>query len=193
MVLWNKSLQSDWSESSDKDELMSSSVLKWENKHFEIRFVAPTVWWMRTLSLYILWCCQLWSALFPVDMNTTTTVGFTSTQTHHHNKLLSRLIGWLFSSQSFTEESRKYWIFTLILCLVQYCWNQHELTPTLYWPQSLQSTVWTLLQITQQLHVWILQVVVTQVQLSQMGGVGLQSWGQRSTADLWQTAAHQSE
>ena len=121
MVLWNKSLQSDWSESCDKDELMSSSVLKWENKHFEIRFDALTVWWMRTLSLYILWCCQLWSALFPVDMNTTTTVVFTSTQTHDHNKLLARLIGWLFSSHSFTEESRKYGIFTLILCLVQYC------------------------------------------------------------------------
>ncbi len=35
--------------------------------------------------------------------------------------------------------------------------------------------------------------VVTQLQLCQMGGVGLQSWGQRSTADLWQTAALQSE
>ena len=67
MVLWNKSLQSDWSESCDKDELMSSSVLKWENKHFEIRFDALTVWWMRTLSLYILWCCQQGRFLLHVD------------------------------------------------------------------------------------------------------------------------------
>ena len=67
MVLWNKSLQSDWSESCDKDELMSSSVLKWENKHFEIRFDALTVWWMRTLSLYILWCCQQGRFLLYVD------------------------------------------------------------------------------------------------------------------------------
>ena len=32
-------------------------------------------------------------ALFPADMNTTTTVVFTSTQTHDHNKLLADLIG----------------------------------------------------------------------------------------------------
>ena len=61
------------------------------------------------------------------------------------------------------------------------------------WPQNLQFTVWIPHKGTQQLHSWILQLVVVQVQLSQMGGVGLQSWGQRSTADLWQTAAPQSE
>ena len=61
------------------------------------------------------------------------------------------------------------------------------------WPQSLQSAVWTLQKITQTIHVWIRQLVFTQVQLSQMGGVGLQSWGQRSTADLWQPAAFQSD
>ena len=62
------------------------------------------------------------------------------------------------------------------------------------WPQSLQSTVWTLQSRTQNLHSWILQVdVVTQVQFCQMGGVELQSWGQRITADLWQPAVNQSE
>ena len=106
------------------------------------------------------------------------------------------------SSHSFTEESStekvgaspgntgsllSYW-----LCLIQNCWNQHTLTPTLYSPQSLQSTVWTLLKINQLLHVWLLQVVLPQIQLSQMWGrVGLQSWGQIITADLWQTAVSQ--
>ena len=148
-------------------------------------------------------------ALLPVDMNTTTTVVFTSSQTHDHNKLLAHLIGWLFPLYLFlsnpeachrsplTASLRKtgntgsllwYW-----LCLLQYCWNQHGLTPTLYWPHSLQATVWTLHKFRQQLHSWILQLVVTQVELSQMGGVGVQSWGQRSTTDLWQTAAPQSE
>ena len=61
------------------------------------------------------------------------------------------------------------------------------------WPQSLQSTVWTLLEITQILQVWMLQVVPPQVQFCQVGGVGLQSWAQRRTADLWQTASDQSE
>ncbi len=39
----------------------------------------------------------------------------------------------------------------------------------------------------------MLQLVVLQLQLSQMGGVGFQSWDQRSTADLWQNAAPQTE
>ena len=45
------------------------------------------------------------------------------------------------------------------------------------WPQSLQSAVWTLQKTTQQLYSWILQVVGVQIQLSQMGGVGIQSRG----------------
>ena len=108
-----------------------------------------------------------------------------------------------FSSHSFTEESSTekvgaspgntgsllwYW-----LCLILNCWNQHRLTPTLYSLQSLQSAVWTLLKINQLLHVWILQLVSSQIQHFQMGGVVLQSWGQIITADLWQTAPLQSE
>ena len=61
------------------------------------------------------------------------------------------------------------------------------------WPQSLQSTVWTLQSSWQKLHSWIIQLVVAQVQLCQMGGVGLQSWDQRITADLWQPAVLQPE
>ena len=79
------------------------------------------------------------------------------------------------------------------LCLIQHYWNQPGRTPTLYWPQNLQFTVWTLHKMTQQLHSWILQLVSAQIQLSQVGGVDLQSWGQRSTADLWQTAVTQPE
>ena len=65
------------------------------------------------------------------------------------------------------------------------------------WPQSLQSTMWTLQKIRQQLHVWSLQVVVTQIQFSQTGGVWLQSWSQRRTAFLcdltaWQPANTQT-
>ena len=72
-----------------------------------------------------------------------------------------------------------------------YCWtcqrnrNNRE---SVNWPQSLQSAERTLQKTTQQLHSWIPQNVVTQVQLSEMGGVGFQSRGQRSTADLWHTA-----
>ena len=46
-------------------------------------------------------------------------------------------------------------------------------TQSVSWPQSLQSTVLNLQKITQQLHSWILQLVVTQLKLSQMGGVRL--------------------
>ena len=58
--------------------------------------------------------------------------------------------------------------------------------------QSLQSTVWTLQSRTQQLHSWILQFVVTQVQLSQMWRVGLQSWSDDFTVSLWESTVHQS-
>ena len=58
--------------------------------------------------------------------------------------------------------------------------------------ETFQCTVWTLQSTRKLLHSWIMQVVVTQVQISQMGEVGTQSWGQESTAFLcdqtsWQT------
>ena len=131
-------------------------------------------------------------ALLPVDMNTTTTIVFTSTQTHDHNKLvLVRLIGWLFPLYLFLSNPEACYCSPLTASLSKagnpgsLLWND--------WPQSLQSIVWTLHKFRQQLHSWILQLVETQVQLSQMEGVGLQSWGQKSTADLWQTALLQSE
>ena len=82
---------------------------------------------------------------------------------------------------------------TLDLCFDTDCLVENWLTGTFYWPQSLQAAVWTLHKILQMFHSWILQVVSTQVQMFQIGGVGLQSWGQRITADLWQPAALQSE
>ena len=84
-------------------------------------------------------------ALLPVDMNTTTTVVFTSTQTHDHNKLLAHLNGGLFPSISFCPIlkpvtvllSELHWGKLEMLdlyfdndCLLQYCWKQHGLTPT---------------------------------------------------------------
>ena len=60
------------------------------------------------------------------------------------------------------------------------------------WPQSLQSTVWTLQSRTQQLHSWILQLIATQVQFCQMGGTGLQSWGHDFTVSLWEITANKS-
>ena len=70
--------------------------------------------------------------------------------------------------------------------------QDNKIIDAVSWPESFQCTVWTLQSSRQQLDSWILQVVVTQVKLSQMGGVGVQSWGQRSTAFLcdqtsWQT------
>lgn len=59
-------------------------------------------------------------------------------------------------------------------------------------PQSLQSTVWTLQSSTQKLHSWIMQLVSTHVQLCQMGGVGLQSWGHNFTVRLWESTLSQS-
>ena len=37
-----------------------------------------------------------------------------------------------------------------------------------------------------QLHSWILQIIGTQVQLSQTRGGGADNWGQSFTASLWQ-------
>ena len=67
--------------------------------------------------------------------------------------------------------------------------NNNETVKSMNWPESLQFTVWTLQSRTEQLHSWILQVIdPTQVQFSQMGGVGLQSWGNNFTMSLWQPA-----
>lgn len=60
------------------------------------------------------------------------------------------------------------------------------------WPQGPQPAVGALQKSTQMLHSWILQAVWTQVQVLQMGRVGLQSWDQSSTADLWQAALLQT-
>jgi len=117
-------------------KLISCLVLKPENKQSQIRL--DSLMNEDTVSVH-LWGCQLESALFPVHINTTTTVVFTSTHTHDHNKLLAALIGWLLSlSLSFCpilkpvpvllsqlhwgkqplrrlEVHRKHWIFALIL------------------------------------------------------------------------------
>ena len=65
----------------------------------------------------------------------------------------------------------------------------------LFIPESVQSPAW-ILQSRQQLHSWVSWMIVAQVQLSQMGGVGVQSWGQIRTAFLcdqtaWQTVKTQ--
>ena len=59
------------------------------------------------------------------------------------------------------------------------------------WPESLQSTVWTPQSSREQLHSWILQIIGTQVQLSQTRGGGAENWGQSFTASLWQMTAIQ--
>ena len=60
-----------------------------------------------------------------------------------------------------------------------------------HWPESLQSTVWTPQSSREQLHSWILQIIGTQVQLSQTRGGGAENWGQSFTAELWQITAIQ--
>ena len=59
------------------------------------------------------------------------------------------------------------------------------------WPESLQSTVWTPQSSREPLHSWILQIIGTQVQLSQTRGGGAENWGQSFTASLWQLTAIQ--
>ena len=51
-------------------------------------------------------------------------------------------------------------------------------------PESVQSPAWILHSSREQRSSWVSWVIVAQVQLSQMGGVGAQSWSQRSTAFL---------
>ncbi len=79
-------LQSHWSQSCDQHELIRCLVLKWENKHLEIRFDAVTLWWMRTtvsihvvmlsavIQLYFLytWTQQQQSSSHPLKHTITT-------------------------------------------------------------------------------------------------------------------------
>ena len=58
-------------------------------------------------------------------------------------------------------------------------------------PESVQSPAWILQSSRQLLHSWVSWMIVAQVQLSQMGGVGVQSWDQRSTAFLCDQTAWQ--
>ena len=60
-------------------------------------------------------------------------------------------------------------------------------------PENVQFPVWILQSSRQQRHSWVSWVIVAQVQLFQTGWVGVQSWGQKSTAFLcdqraWQPA-----
>ena len=68
-----------------------------------------------------------------------------------------------------------------------------NLTETEIGPEYLQFTVWTLQSNRQWIHSWILQVVVTQVHLSQTRGLGAENWGQSFTASPWQITATQPE
>ena len=83
--------------------------------------------------------------------------------------------------------------FTLIGLIFKNLFPPHKKEKLMNWPQSLQSAERTLQKTTQMLHSWILQRVSTQVQLCEMGGVGLQSRDQKITAHLWQTAVNQPE
>ena len=61
----------------------------------------------------------------------------------------------------------------------------------LFIPESVQAQVWILQLSRQQLHSWVFWMIIGQVQLSKMGGIGVQSWGQRSTAFLCDQTAWQ--
>ncbi len=58
-------------------------------------------------------------------------------------------------------------------------------------PQYLQLTVWTLRSTREQIHSWILWVIVIQFQLSQVWGVWTQSWRQIISAFLCHHTARQ--
>lgn len=66
-------------------------------------------------------------------------------------------------------------------------------TSSVHLHQGLQFTVWALQELPQQLHTWILHLVLTEVQFRESGRAGFQSWGQVITAVLWQPAAPQSK
>ena len=97
--------------------LISSSLMKWENKLSQIR-------WRRHRLCSSCEAVSCGPASFPVHMKTTTTVVFTSTQSNDPKQLVARLIGRLFSlcvsvqswrlsslsSYSFTEDTlRSFW------------------------------------------------------------------------------------
>lgn len=102
MDLWNKS---QWFAASVRliSELWQRSTHQLFSVEMREQTLWDQIWCSHTLMnedhrLYT--CCDAvsWNpALFPADMNTTTTVVFTSTQTHDDNKLVAPLIGWLLS------------------------------------------------------------------------------------------------
>ena len=69
--------------------------------------------------------------------------------------------------------------------------HTHAVRDCLFVPESVQSPLWTLPSSRQELHSWLSWMIVAQVQLSQMGGVRSQSWGQRRTAFLCDQTAWQ--
>ena len=76
------------------------------------------------------------------------------------------------------------WI--LVGDIVPECWAVLSI------PESVQSPAWILQSSREKRNSWVSWVIVAQVQLSQMGGVGAQSWGQRTTAVLCDQAARQA-
>lgn len=62
-----------------------------------------------------------------------------------------------------------------------------------YWPKCFQSTVWAFQSSGQHRHSWILQVIVTQVQVFQVAELRAEYWGQICTASLRQVAETEPE
>ena len=60
-------------------------------------------------------------------------------------------------------------------------------------PQLFQPTPWILQSGREELHPRVLQVVVGQIELPQVGGVGAENWRQAFAAFLWQVTATQPE
>ena len=73
-----------------KIQLISSSLMKWENELSQIR-------WGRHRLCSSCDAVSCGPASFPVHMKSTTTAIFTSTQSNDHKQLVARLIGRLFS------------------------------------------------------------------------------------------------
>lgn len=61
------------------------------------------------------------------------------------------------------------------------------------WPESLKFTTLVLQSSAQQRHSWILQVVVAQVQLSKITGLGVEHWGQNFKSFLREVTHFQSK
>ena len=156
-------LQSDWSESSDRDDLITSLVLKWEDKQLDIRFDGWTVWWMRTSV-----------SVRPVMLSAVIHIYFLLTWKQQHQLrhviTTSFWLLWLADcslsvflsnpeacprpplTASLRTAGNTGSLLWYQLCLVQYCWDQQGLTPPLYWPHSLQAAVWTLHKIEKKFH-----------------------------------------